>query len=103
VIPPYSQRRPAGFARGPAERGRHSAASKANLRELLDKAERNVPATPARLTVAQYLAEWLTHIRQHVRPNTYVAYEINVRRHIVPRIGKRSLAKLIRTRRADHG
>jgi integrase-like protein len=77
--------------------------AKGNLRELLDKAERNVPVTPARLTVAQYLAEWLIHIRQHVRPNTYVAYEINVRLHIVPRIGKRSLGKLTGTGCADHG
>jgi integrase len=87
-------RAPTGGRRRVAVYGKTRQEAKAKLRELLDKAERNVPLTPARLTVAQYLAEWLTHIRQHVRPNTYVAYEINVRRHVVPRIGKRSLAKL---------
>lgn len=68
--------------------------AKTKLRELLDKIDRNVPATPARLTVAAYLTEWLAHIRQHVRPNTYVSYETNVRLHVTPRIGKKSLVKL---------
>jgi len=68
--------------------------ARAKLRELLDRAERNIPATPANLTVAAYLAEWLAHIRRHVRPSTYVGYETNVRLHLVPRIGKKKLARL---------
>ncbi|GEL18623.1 tyrosine-type recombinase/integrase [Pseudonocardia asaccharolytica] len=68
--------------------------ARAKLRELLDKAERQVPATPAGLSVGEYLAEWLTHIRQHVRPSTWAGYESNVRLHLVPRIGKRKLARL---------
>jgi integrase len=74
--------------------GHSRAEVKSKLRELLDKAARNIPATPVSLTVAVYLAEWLTHIRQHVRPNTYVGYETNVRLHLVPRIGQRKLARL---------
>jgi integrase len=74
--------------------GRSRQEAKAKLRELLDKADRNIPVTPASLTVSQYLTEWLTHIRRHVRPNTYVAYEINVRLHIVPYLGRRPVAKL---------
>jgi integrase len=41
-----------------------------------------------------YLTEWLTHIRQHVRPSTYAGYESNVRLHLIPRIGKKKLARL---------
>jgi integrase len=68
--------------------------ARVKLRELLDRAERNIPATPANLTVAGYLSEWLAHIQRHVRPSTYVGYETNVRLHLVPRIGKKKLARL---------
>ncbi|MDQ3579532.1 MAG: site-specific integrase [Actinomycetota bacterium] len=71
---------------------RHDA--KAKLRDLLDKAARNIPAMPANLTVGDYLAEWLAHIRQHIRPSTYAGYESNIRLHLTPRIGKRRLARL---------
>jgi integrase len=74
--------------------GKNRQEARTKLRELLDRAERNIPATPANLTVAVYLAEWLTHIRQHVRPSTYAGYESNVRLHLIPRIGKKKLARL---------
>jgi integrase len=73
-------------------KSRHEA--RAKLRELLDKAERQIPATPASLTVGEYLVEWLTHIRQHVRPSTWSGYESNVRLHLVPQIGRKKLARL---------
>jgi integrase len=74
--------------------GKNRQDAKVKLRELLDKVDRNVPATPVSLTVAAYLADWLTHIRQHVRPSTYAGYESNVRLHLAPRIGTRKLARL---------
>ncbi|MDQ2709965.1 MAG: site-specific integrase [Actinomycetota bacterium] len=61
---------------------------------MLDKADRNIPATPGSLTVEAYLGEWLEHVQRHVAPRTYVNYESNVRLHIVPRIGKRKLTVL---------
>ncbi len=73
--------------------GKNRQEARAKLRDLLDRAERNIPATPASLTVADYLDEWLTHIRQHVRPSTYTAYASNVRLHLNPRIGKKKLAR----------
>ena len=74
--------------------GKSRQEARIKLRELLDRAERNIPATPANLTVAAYLTEWLAHIRRHVRPSTYVGYETNVRLHLIPRIGKKKLARL---------
>src|SRR4051794_5020019 len=41
------------------------------LRDLLDRADKHIPAAPAGLTVDAYLDEWLAHIRQHARPTTY--------------------------------
>jgi len=74
--------------------GKSRQEARVKLRELLDRAEQNIPAAPANLTVAAYLTEWLAHIRRHVRPSTYVGYETNVRLHLIPRIGKKKLARL---------
>ena len=52
------------------------------------------PGDARDLTVAAYLTEWLAHIRRHVRPSTYVGYETNIRLHLIPRIGKKKLARL---------
>jgi integrase len=46
------------------------------------------------LTVADYLTEWLSHVRSYVRPSTYNGYESNTRLHLIPRIGKKKLARL---------
>jgi len=64
------------------------------LHKLIEQAERNAPVAPASLTVADYLDEWLIHVKQHVRPSTWTAYEGNTRLHIVPRIGRKKLTRL---------
>lgn len=74
--------------------GKTRSDARTKLRELIDRAERNIPAVPATLNVADFLTEWLVHIRQHVRPSTYAGYESNIRLHLIPRIGRRKLAKL---------
>src|SRR5689334_20190743 len=66
--------------------------AKAKLREMMDRARKNVPAPPPSLTVEEYLGEWLVHIKQHVRRSSWVAYEANTRLHIVPRIGRKKLS-----------
>lgn len=54
-----------------------------------------LPVPNERLTLATFLDEWLEHtVRQNVRPWTYRGYEVHVRRHIVPELGKIPLAKL---------
>lgn len=74
--------------------GKSRQEARRKLRELLDKAEKNVPVAPANLTLAAFLDEWLIYLKPHVRPSTWVGYETNVRLHVVPRIGKKKLTKL---------
>lgn len=74
--------------------GRTRADAHRKLRDLLNRADTHVPVTPAALTVAAYLTEWLIHVRRHVRPTTYAGYESNSRLHILPRIGRRKLTQL---------
>ncbi len=52
---------------------------------------------PSRRTVAHYLAEWLQAVRPPlVRGGTWRGYELNVRRHLVPRLGGVPLQQLTR-------
>jgi integrase len=62
--------------------------------ELQKQHNDGFPAGPTMLTVERYLQEWLDHIRHHVRPQTYIGYESNVRLHIIPRIGSKKLVRL---------
>ena len=46
-------------------------------------------------TVADYLNRWLTgSLKDSIRPSTYARYEQNVRKHLIPAIGKMRLKKL---------
>lgn len=48
-----------------------------------------------RLTVAKFLVRWLEDsARPKLKPSTYVSYETLIRRHLVPGLGRHSLAKL---------
>jgi integrase len=48
-----------------------------------------------RATLAVFLEDWLEHsARPNVRPWTYRGYEVHVRRHIIPDLGRLPLAKL---------
>ena len=70
--------------------GATRAEASAKLREVLDKAAKNIPTVSNSPTMAEYLAEWLVHTKPRVRHSTWAGYETNVRRHMVPRIGKKS-------------
>jgi hypothetical protein len=64
---------------------------------------------PTRLTLADYLADWLEEVADNVRPLSWRKYEMVVRRYLVPRLGhlplqgiKRShLTRLYRQLRED--
>ena len=54
-----------------------------------------LPLPSERLTVSQFLGDWLEGtIRPTRRPTTYAGYEVNVRVHIVPAIGRVRLSRL---------
>src|SRR5690349_9212835 len=47
-----------------------------------------------RQTVEQFLTNWLKLMRSQLRPRSWSGYEVAVRLHLVPGIGKVPLAKL---------
>jgi integrase len=51
-------------------------------------------AIDGKQTVRQYLEGWLAAIKGNVRPKTFTGYEIYVRLHTVPTLGKTRIAKL---------
>jgi integrase len=70
-------------------------------REVRDKlaqvrreiAENGQPSD-GRLTLGQFLQDWLTSKRSQVRPRTWARYESYCRLHVEPRLGKVRLAKV---------
>lgn len=55
----------------------------------------SVPVPVGSQTVEAYLAEWLTQVAAvRVRPSTLRSYDMNVRLHIAPRIGRKQLGRL---------
>lgn len=65
---------------------------------LREKAEGRLGSAPARLTVGQYLTDWLEHSAQlGLRPRVYLGYTSIVGKHLVPAIGHVKLAQLTPT------
>ncbi|MGH9117238.1 MAG: tyrosine-type recombinase/integrase [Acidimicrobiales bacterium] len=75
--------------------GRTRAQVHAQVMNLVAQTQRGVVAPNAKLTVGQYLDAWLREVaRRTVRPRTYQNYELMVRRHLVPDLGRRRLDQL---------
>ncbi len=52
---------------------------------------------PSKLTVEEYLLDWFENIHKPtIKPSTARGYEVNIRNHIIPYIGKKKLAELNR-------
>lgn len=67
---------------------------KALTKALRDK-EQGLPAAVERQTVAQFLDRWLEdHAKPKIRPKTYRSYELYIRLHLKPKIGRLQLEKL---------
>jgi len=66
--------------------------------EKLNGAVRDVqqgrPLPPGRLTVGQYLERWLETVRGRLRPSTHHSYMSYCHKHLVPRLGRHTLAAL---------
>ena len=66
-----------------------------SMRQALTKAEHGEPQGDHRVTVENFLREWLTGpARRSVRPATYRGYERYVERHLIPNLGKRRVSQL---------
>jgi integrase len=65
------------------------------LHELLHALEQGSYVKPRRLTVSQFLEEWLQdYVRPNTAPNTCERYETIVRSHLIPAIGSLPLLAL---------
>ena len=73
-------------------RTRQEVASK--LARALRTQQDGLPLSSERLTVAAFAGEWLESIRASVRYKTWQQYEGLVRVHVLPNLGRVSLAKL---------
>ncbi|TMD59590.1 MAG: hypothetical protein E6I91_20015 [Chloroflexi bacterium] len=62
---------------------------------LYEQQKGMLPATTTKVTVAQFLKDWLETTQKYdVRPRTYERYEEVVRLHISPILGRHQLQKL---------
>lgn len=91
-------------------RGTEREAQQENTR-LQYARDNGVPLKPSRLSVAEYLEQWLNdYARLHVSPRTLQGYRTHVTLHIAPKLGKIPLSKLrpaqiqaFYSERLDHG
>lgn len=75
--------------------GRTKAEVLAKLRELQRGIDAGLPVPDDRLTVGAFLDRWLTvSLPGHVDDSTRHGYEVQVRRHLKPAVGRRPLTKL---------
>jgi integrase len=75
-----------GSTRGEAEQ------KLAQLREQINSCE---PIAPARLTVGDYLTDWVEHVAaRRVRHSTLYNYRLYIERHLIPGLGKKPLDRL---------
>ena len=65
------------------------------LHELMHTLEQGAYIRPSRLTVAQFLGEWLRdYVELNCSPRTKASYEMIIRRHLIPELGSIPLSQL---------
>lgn len=75
--------------------GRTRAEAVAKLRALIARLEQGTLEAPARLTVGQFLSQWLEEsARPKLRPRTFETYAQVIRSHVEPGLGRLPLVKL---------
>ena len=67
---------------------------RAKLKENFKDKEEGTAAASQNLTVEKYLDQWLKSIRDTVKPGSFKPYELIVRLHRKPTLGKTRLEKL---------
>jgi integrase len=75
------------YARSCDEAGR-------KLRAALKARDDGLPPIAGRETVSGYLLDWLAGSKSNLRPQTWRAYERNLRLHVLPYLGRRRLAEV---------
>lgn len=64
------------------------------VRKTRSNLERSSRIPDERLTLERYLVEWLANKKAELAPKSYAAIELDVRRYIVPRLGRVRVAQL---------
>jgi integrase len=68
--------------------------AEARLAELIREVETGIAAEPSRLTVADWLRQWLEMRRPHLRETTLERYRTAARVHLIPALGRHRLQEL---------
>lgn len=69
--------------------------ARVKLDRMMDEARQGIPRPTQKQTLGDYLDYWLEHVvKPELRPTTYNGYEIMVRRHITPVLGRKYLVDL---------
>lgn len=87
-----------GYREGKRDRKSIYGATRNEVQQELTRALRaqqlGLPAEPGRLTVGEWLKQWLeTQKPPATKPKTYAGYEYQSRVHLIPAFGKRPLTK----------
>lgn len=69
-------------------------AAEAALVSLMSRLQQGTYVEPTKSTFGAFLEEWLTTIRPTVRDTTWLSYEAEVRKHVIPRLGTTRLQVL---------
>jgi hypothetical protein len=86
---------PDGTTRRREVSGKSEAIVRKKLTELQARSDQGIPAEATGWTVEKFLAYWLEHIaRPALKPRTIQGYEVVVRVHLVPALGRKRLSKL---------
>lgn len=64
------------------------------LAERIAQIERGQYFEPENITLREFFGLWLEHVKQRVRPTTYVSYRTMVGNHIVPDLGHINITQL---------
>ncbi|OQB54108.1 MAG: Transposase [Firmicutes bacterium ADurb.Bin146] len=65
------------------------------LAEVIHQIETNTFINPDKLTLEEYLKQWLSdYVEPNLTPSTIAGYKVNIEKHIIPSIGNIPLQKL---------
>ena len=75
--------------------GQTRAAAHCKLTKLIRQSQEGIPVAATSQTVGEYLAYWIKDVVPYrVRPLTFRTYEMVVREHLIPGLGRKRLSRL---------